>query len=138
MISFQQVPVNMDDTISRLRLSGITPVIAHPERIRWFQEDRDRLGNLVRLGALAQVTGSSLTGTFGSRVREITEEMIRRRMVHFLASDAHDLSYRTPDLSPALRRLEQIVGGQEARRMVQDNPAALLEAREIRAPEPVD
>ena len=34
------------------------------------------------------MTGSSLTGTFGSRVKDITEEMIRRRLVHFLASDA--------------------------------------------------
>jgi len=136
--SFQQYPVNVDDMIFRLRLSGITPVIAHPERIRWFQEDRDRLEQLVRLGALSQVTGSSLTGTFGSRVKEITEEMIRRRLVHFLASDAHDLSYRTPDLAPALRRLEQLVGAEEARKMVSDHPAALLEAREIRVPQPVE
>lgn len=135
--SFQQYPVNVDDMIFRLKLAGVTPVIAHPERIRYFQEDSERLGNLVRLGALSQITGSSLAGTFGSRVREIAEEMVRRRCVHFLASDAHDLSYRTPDLGPAMKKLRAIVGDEEARRMVFDNPAALLEGREIRAGEPI-
>ena len=135
--SFQQYPINVDDMIFRLRLASITPVIAHPERIRYFQEDRDRLENMIRMGALAQITSSSLTGTFGSRVREISEEMIRRRCIHFLASDAHDLSYRPPDLSRAYRRLTELVGEDEARRMVRDNPEAVLEGREIRAPEPV-
>jgi protein-tyrosine phosphatase len=135
--SFQQYPVNVDDMIFKLKLGGVTPVIAHPERIRYFQEDGERLVNLVRLGALAQITSSSLVGTFGSRVREISEQMIRRRCIHFLASDAHDLSYRTPDMQAARRKLEALVGAEEAKRMVEDNPAALLEGREIRAGEPI-
>src|SRR5262245_17281433 len=57
--SFQQYPVNPEDLIFKLRLASITPVIAHPERIRYFQEGMDRLEALVRLGALAQITTSS-------------------------------------------------------------------------------
>src|SRR5262245_1300189 len=41
--SFQQYPVNPDDLVFKLRLGSITPVIAHPERIRYFQEDIGRL-----------------------------------------------------------------------------------------------
>lgn len=135
--SFQQYPVNVDDMIFRLRLASITPVIAHPERIRYFQEDVDRLEALVRRGALAQITASSLTGAFGSRVREISEEMIGRRCIHFLASDCHNLSGRSPGLARALGRLRELVGSEEATRMVLDNPAALLEGREVQAPEPL-
>ena len=37
------------------------------------------------VGAILVITGSSLVGTFGARVRGIAEEMVRRRLVHFLA-----------------------------------------------------
>ena len=135
--SFQQYPVNPEDLIFRLKLGSITPVIAHPERIRYFQEKPDRLEALVRLGALSQVTSSSLTGTFGTKVREITEQMIRRRCVHFLASDAHDLSYRPPGLEKALALTSALVGDEAARRMVYDHPAAILEGRSIRVDDPL-
>lgn len=135
--SFQQYPVNADDLVFRLRLAGITPVIAHPERIRYFQEDPDRLENLVRLGALSQVTTSSLLGTFGGRVKDITVQMMLRRCVHFLASDSHDLSYRPPGLEKAYEKARSLVGEDLATRMVRDNPAALLEGSEIRAEDPL-
>jgi protein-tyrosine phosphatase len=135
--SFQQYPVNVDDMIFRLRIAGITPVIAHPERIRYFQEDIDRLEALVRRGALAQLTAASLTGGFGSRVREISEEMVRRRCIHLLASDCHNLSGRAPGLRTGLARLEALVGSEEAGRMVHEIPAALIEGRDVRVPEPL-
>lgn len=135
--SFQQYPVRPEDLIFRLKLASITPVIAHPERIRYFQEDPDRLESLVRAGALAQVTGSSLMGTFGSRVRSITERMMERRCVHMIASDAHDLSYRPPGLEQARERAEAIVGGEAADRMVREIPAAIVEGRDVRVEPPI-
>ena len=135
--SFQQYPVRPEDLVFRLKLSGVTPVIAHPERIRWFQEDVDRLVTLVRAGALAQVTGSSLEGTFGSRVRSITREMLERGCVHLIASDAHDLSYRPPGLERATEAAAEIVGEEAARRMVRETPAAVVEGREVRVDPPI-
>lgn len=135
--SFQQYPMNPEDLIFRLRLASVTPVIAHPERIRYFQEDIGRLESLVRQGALSQITSSSLMGTFGSRVQAITEAMLRRRLAHFVASDCHDLSYRPPGLQESLARAEAIVGAEAAGKMVIENPAALLEGRPIKAEEPV-
>jgi protein-tyrosine phosphatase len=135
--SFQQYPVRPEDLIFRLKLAGVTPVIAHPERIRWFQEDADRLETLVRAGALAQVTGSSLEGTFGSRVKSITRSMMERGCIHLIASDAHDLSYRPPGLMRAIEAASEIVGAEAARRMVQEIPAAVVEGREVRVDPPV-
>jgi len=135
--SFQQYPVRPEDLIFRLKLASVTPVIAHPERIRYFQEDPDRLESLVRSGALAQVTGSSLVGTFGSRVRSLTERMMERSLVHAIASDAHDLSYRPPGLEKAVAIAETIVGAEAASRMVREIPAAIVEGREIRVDPPI-
>src|SRR6266700_1027775 len=46
--------------IFELRASGITPILAHPERYRVFQKELDRLGLLLRQGVLVQITASSL------------------------------------------------------------------------------
>ncbi len=45
-------------------MSGITPIIAHPERNKGIAENPKRLENLIRDGALAQITAGSLAGTF--------------------------------------------------------------------------
>lgn len=134
---FQQAPVRAEEAIFDLKVAGITPIIAHPERIRYFQEDLDRLERMVRQGALSQLTTSSLTGHFGSRVEALSLEMVRRRMVHFLASDHHDLRYRPPGLSRAFERLAQLVGREQALETVDANPAAVLRGDPIQAAEPL-
>ena len=57
--------------------------------------------------------------------------------MHVLASDSHDLSYRPPDMTSAFRRLEALIGNEEAHRMVFENPAAILEGRDVRAGDPI-
>jgi protein-tyrosine phosphatase len=137
-LPYTQHPVGVDETIFNLKVAGITPIMAHPERIRWFQEDLGRLDRAIRLGALSQLTTTSLTGGFGSKVEEIALEMVRRRMVHFLASDSHDRQYRPPRLSAAVARLTALAGEETARRAVQDHPLAVIRGEPIDPPDPID
>ena len=136
-LPYTQHPVGVDETVFNLKVAGITPILAHPERIRWFQEDLDRLERALRHGALSQLTTTSLTGGFGSKVEEISLEMVRRRMVHFLASDSHDANYRPPRLSPAMQKLTAIAGEEVARRAVRDHPLAVIRGEPIEVPEPL-
>src|SRR5262245_12392742 len=96
---FQQVISGVDDLVYRLRLAGVTPVVAHPERIGFFMDNLDRLHHLIRLGALGQITAGSLVGQFGVKSQHAAVAMVRRQLVHAVASDAHDQSYRRPVLS---------------------------------------
>jgi protein-tyrosine phosphatase len=82
-----------------LRQNGHEVVLAHPERCSGFQRRRDLLAELVELGALTSVTAGSLIGGFGKEVRRMAFDMFDAGLVHNVASDAHDPSYRSPQLA---------------------------------------
>jgi protein-tyrosine phosphatase len=128
-------PVGLEEAVFQLRLAGITPVIAHPERIRYFQEDLSRYDEIIRMGALGQMTSSSLLGVFGSAVAKLSEKMVRRRLVHVLGSDAHDLEYRPPKLAQARARWAELTDEDGARFATEEGPRALLHGIPI-DPEP--
>lgn len=135
---FQQVVSGTEEIVYRLRLAGLTPVIAHPERIGFFMEKPERLRRLIQLGALGQVTGGSLLGRFGERSERAAWTMVRRRLVHVVASDAHDCRHRRPELRRAVEALAAKVGEEEARRMSEEIPDAIVRGEEIEVPEPAE
>jgi protein-tyrosine phosphatase len=135
-LPYQQRPMGVEDTIFQLRLIGITPLMAHPERVAYYLEDIERVAASVRLGALTQVTAASITGRFGEKARDFAHVMLRRNLVHVIASDSHDVRYRPPILSEGLRGAAALVGEAAARRMVEEIPRAILEGRAVEAPEP--
>src|SRR5579875_56748 len=75
--------------IFELRAAGIVPVIAHPERYRAIQQDADRLSMLERQGVLAQLTASSLLGMQGRTTQRCAEMLLKKGLIHCIASDAH-------------------------------------------------
>ena len=135
---FQQVLNGAEEMVYRLRLAGVTPVIAHPERIGFFMDDPDRLHTLIRLGALGQVTGASLLGQFGERSRKVGMTMVERHLVHIVASDAHDDSYRPPVLSEASALVGRVFGKAKAREMFVKYPGAVVSGTEIDPTPPVE
>jgi len=135
---FQQVIMGTEDLVYRIRLAGVTPIIAHPERIGFFMDDVDRLFSLIRLGALGQVTGGSLLGQFGDKSLRVAVTMIERQLLHIIASDAHDLSYRRPVLAEVAESMERRFGRELARLMVDENPRAVIEGRDLEPPSPIE
>ncbi|WP_315972047.1 CpsB/CapC family capsule biosynthesis tyrosine phosphatase, partial [Lactiplantibacillus plantarum] len=65
----EMVPSYLDEMIFQLSCEGITPVIAHPERNAQIIAEPQRLYKLAEDGVLAQVTATSLVGTFGEQVQ---------------------------------------------------------------------
>ncbi|MFY9579651.1 MAG: CpsB/CapC family capsule biosynthesis tyrosine phosphatase [Gaiellaceae bacterium] len=94
-------PLSVGDTVFRLASNGITPVIGHPERNRAVQEDPERLAQLVRAGALVQLTAASLDGRLGSTTRACAERLLDADLVHLVGSDAHGPGVRAVGLSAA-------------------------------------
>jgi protein-tyrosine phosphatase len=124
-LSLSQYPVELERLLFQLKLAGLEVLLAHPERIRYFQDDPKRYESLVRMGAFGQLTTGSLLGQFGSR-QQFAESLLRQGLVHVLASDAHGVEKRTPRLRPAREVVAAQVGERFARFMVEEAPAALL------------
>ena len=114
------------DLVHNALLAGYIPVITHPERLAYIEADYDKFVALARQGAWIQLTGGSLLGRFGPRVKRITERFLGDGVTHLLASDGHNLKNRTPELSEARDAAAAIIGEQAASQLVEERPAAVI------------
>jgi protein-tyrosine phosphatase len=88
----EMYPDDAPGLIGWIRKQGMTPIVAHPERHRFFAEDPRRLRALVEAGAWLQVTVDSLLGNHGSDPKVAGEELLNAYPDIVLATDAHNLS----------------------------------------------
>jgi len=127
---YQQFPLRPEETVFQLKLGGVTPVLAHPERIAFFTGDIKRLETLVRLGCLTQITASAILGEFGEKAKDYSFRMLQRGLGHIISSDAHDAVYRPPILSRARDAAAKLVGADRAQAMVSEVPQAVCDGKD--------
>ena len=125
------IPPLVEQPLYRVQLDGWIPVIAHPERNVVFQAKPDLLASLVALGAKTQVTNGSFTGEFGSDAKRAAESLLARGMVHFVATDAHDLKRRAPRARDAVARITELAGERVAEALTVGNPRSILDNRSL-------
>jgi protein-tyrosine phosphatase len=131
-------PNYIEDVLFQVQVQGTVPVLAHPERIEAFQRDPDLLARFVERGMLSQITAGSVVGHFGRRARRFTNTLLRRRLVHVIASDTHfPRGPRSPDLLRGVAAAARIVGEERARAMVVDTPKAILDDRAVDVEPPI-
>jgi protein-tyrosine phosphatase len=111
--------------------AGLQPIVTHPERNPLLQKRLPELELWVQRGCLIQVTAQSLLGRFGKSAKSVSEELMRRSLVHFLASDAHDCQHRPPLLDEVWRLTAKQYGEDTARRLLEENPRAALTGAEV-------
>ena len=130
----QGIPHGVEEVLFQLMVRGITPIISHPERNLEIAYKTQRYFKMIRMGCLGQVTAMSLTGEFGEEVKRIADKLLKARLVHIIASDAHSNNSRPPILSSAVQAAARIVGEAEARKMVTQYPQAVLDGQRLDIP----
>jgi protein-tyrosine phosphatase len=124
------VPARFTASIFDALASGFVPVITHPERLTWLDNKHYRwFLEAARQGAWVQVTAGALTGRFGQRARYWGERMLGDGFVHILATDAHAVGRRPPLLAEGREAALKWVGVEEADRLVETRPRAIVEDR---------
>lgn len=103
----------------------IRPLIAHPERNKEVMRSVDAIAPFLQMGCWLQLTAGSVSGVFGPRCRERSRELLERGWASVIASDAHDMPARQPELEPGRAAAEAIVGEAESWRLVRERPAAI-------------
>lgn len=104
------IPTYTERLFYDLLSEGITPIIVHPERNREILEHPNRLKSLVDKGALAQLTAASYTGGFGKKIKKFSEELVENELIHFIASDAHNITNRAFHMKECFDKLEKNFG----------------------------
>lgn len=140
MVEFadSSIPKTINDVFTSFLQRDITPVITHPERNHLLM---GRLGDMVRWirsGCLIQVTGSSFTGRFGKSAEANAKKLMDQKMVHFVASDAHDTEWRPPDLREARQIVADGWGEETAERLFETYPRIALTNEYIDCEDPDD
>ena len=109
----EQYPCDAPELVSWVHTQGMTPIVAHPERHRYFEEDPERLRALAEAGAWLQVTVDSLLGNHGPAPRSLGEKVLRSYSEVVLATDAHNLR-RCSGLLAGYAWVEEQLGPQRA------------------------
>jgi protein-tyrosine phosphatase len=116
-------PLELDQRVFDLRMEGVTPVLAHPERNSVVQSDPERLGLLVNAGALVQLTAASVDGRLTRASSKCAFRLLELGFAHLIASDAHAPDVRRIGLRSAAEALRD---DRLARWLTLDVPAAIL------------
>ncbi len=130
---------NMPDTFFQLGMAQLVPIITHPERNPTIKQKPAMLAEWLRGGCLGQVTAGSLLGRFGKSSQAFTRMAIEKNWAHFIATDAHNLTSRTPKMRQAYDVIRNDFGEETAQRLCVDNPMAAFQGDTFpHQPEPLD
>jgi len=133
------LPRGLGETFYQMQIEGLTPILTHPERNPTLQNEPGRIAEWLRGGTLVQVTAGSVMGRMGRKAEQMAHDLLAKRWVHFLATDAHNTTSRPPKMSDARDLVAQKYGPDYARLLCVSNPlAAFLNNALPPQPEPLD
>jgi protein-tyrosine phosphatase len=125
------IPPSLDQALHNLQLAGLVPIVTHPERNPLIRAQPERLFKWLGQGCYVQVTAQSLLGKFGRSAQESSQRWLADGAVHFIASDAHNVTSRPLRLKEAFDWVAKTYGEDVARALLVDNPRAAFEGQPL-------
>jgi protein-tyrosine phosphatase len=119
------IPVGSDKLVDWLLQRRIRPLIAHPERNKDVIRDWRKIAPFVSMGCWLQVTAGSVAGDFGPNARDTALTLLEQGWVRILASDAHNIEHRPPEMEEGRQAAGKVIGEAESWLLVRDNPAMI-------------
>lgn len=116
--------------------AGYQPLVAHPERYIYIQEEPELVNRWKRMGCLFQVNRGSLLGRFGAGAQKMGMELVKRGFATVVASDAHSASQRTPWMQDVQEMLDRQVSPVAAEFLLQYNPRCIIRNEQLPPVEP--
>ena len=118
-----------------LRL-GVTPVVAHIERYHCLENDEKKVRDLINMGCYTQINSSSvlkpkLFGDTYKFMKKRAQFFLEKDLVHFVASDMHNLNPRPPYMQEAYQIISKKYGESHAEQLFRKNQELLLRSEYI-------
>ena len=115
-----------DNLIQKLLDKKIRPIIAHPERNKDVIRDLTKIEPFIEMGCLLQLTASAVAGHFGEGSHRCARQLLELGVVTVLATDAHNLKGRRPELREGMLAAAEILGQEAAHDLVYKSPLAII------------
>lgn len=107
-LPFSNKMLNLEAIIYKLKELGCIPVLAHPERYTYIQENPSSIIELIKMGVLIQCNYGSFEGLYGKSAKRTAEILLENKLVHFLGSDTHKQGYIYENIDQILKNLDNI------------------------------
>lgn len=108
--SFVSPPQNLKDLIFALQIKGYQPVIAHPERYLYFNNNKVRYEEMKDAECLFQLNLLSLAGFYGRPTADLANYLLSQGYIDFVGTDMHNLQHldklkHSPSVLKAVNKL---------------------------------
>lgn len=80
------------DILYEFKVKGYTPIIAHPERYTYLQDNPDLVDKLKEEGTLFQCNYSSILGYYRKDAERLIKYMLKKHYVDYLGTDIHHIN----------------------------------------------
>ena len=122
-----EFPVYVDypyirQAVQDLWAAGYLPVLAHIERYEALKK-MDHVEELVN--------AESVIGKAGFRTKHYLMKLIRKDLVHFVGTDAHNISSRPPQMKACAAYLKKKAGAEKAQMLCNRNARKILKGEKI-------
>jgi protein-tyrosine phosphatase len=115
--------------VEKLLAMNVRPLIAHPERNKDVIRKYSRIEPFIEMGCFLQITASAVAGRFGKKSHKCAMRLLGSDAFMMLATDAHDLKGRYPELREGYQAAADLMGHEDARKLVVDNPMAVVKSQ---------
>jgi protein-tyrosine phosphatase len=126
-------PNFVEPVLFQLSLQGITPIIAHPERLREVRQAPGMMQGIVNRGVLLQITARTLLAADTDRDErastKCSRSLLEAGLVSIVASDAHSSTAVLPGDVAAV--VASLVGEESAWKILVDNPRRILAGKPV-------
>lgn len=89
--SYYNPPMNFHDLLDRIKASGHTPILAHPERYTYME--KSDYHRLKVMNIKFQLNIFSLIGYYGPQTRKKAEWLLKEKMYDLCGTDIHSIEY---------------------------------------------
>ena len=135
--AFHEDPDFCDNVLRRCRELDYLPIIAHPERYYFVQDDPGIAYEWCRQGYGLQLNKGSILGRFGERPWRTAELLLQHGLAACVASDAHSPYQRSTHMGELREYCIDELGESYMRLLLEENPARILDGRELLGYEPI-
>jgi protein-tyrosine phosphatase len=126
-----EIFIDIESLLCDLADMGIHSIISHPERHFVLNRQYNILQKWLRHPVYLQITAGSLIGEFGQKAKAAAWKFLSLGWTSFVATDAHNLNGRRPQMKTAYKHISMKLGQKLAHTVCIENPIRVLEGREI-------
>lgn len=135
--AFSEEPSFCRDILRRCRDLDYIPIIAHPERYFFVQDDPDLAFDWCVSGYGLQINKGSILGRFGPDPHRCARQLLEHGLAACVASDAHSPFQRSTHMGEISDYLMNEYGADYRRLLLEENPSRILSGKDLLGYEPI-